>query len=106
MVVLNSVNPCDGGSDETVGPVVRAWSAVLMASIARAAEPVPVLILDGESGGPYHDWPRVTAVLERILGEVGLLMVSIATAPPAGGDFAAFSPTFSRTRRRAELRRA
>ena len=66
-----------------------------MASIARAAEPVPVLILDGESGGPYHDWPRVTAVLERILGEVGLLKISIATAPPAGGDFAAFSPTFS-----------
>jgi hypothetical protein len=62
---------------------------------ARAAEPIPVLILDGESGGPYHDWPRVTAVLERILGEVGLFDVSVATAPPAGGDFAAFAPEFS-----------
>jgi len=67
----------------------------LGAAGARAAEPIPVLILDGESGGPYHDWPRVTAVLERILGEDGLFDVSVATAPPAGGDFAAFAPSFS-----------
>jgi type 1 glutamine amidotransferase len=54
-----------------------------------------VLILDGESGGPYHDWPRVTAVLERILSEVELFDVSIATAPPAGDDFATFTPKLS-----------
>jgi hypothetical protein len=53
-----------------------------------------VLILDGESGGPYHDWPRVTAVLERVLGEAGLFEVSVATAPPAGGDFETFAPDF------------
>jgi hypothetical protein len=64
------------------------------ASTVRAAEPIPVMILDGESGGPYHDWPRVTAVLERILGEVGLFTVEAVTAPPAGGDFAAFAPSF------------
>lgn len=62
---------------------------------ARAAEPVPVLLLDGESGGPYHDWLRVTAVLARILDEDGLFAVSVATAPPAGGDFAAFAPNFA-----------
>jgi type 1 glutamine amidotransferase len=62
---------------------------------ARAAEPLPVLILDGESGGPYHDWPRVTAVLERILGDVPLFAVGVVTAPPAGGDFTAFVPEFS-----------
>jgi type 1 glutamine amidotransferase len=62
---------------------------------ALAAEPLPVMILDGESGGPYHDWPRVTAVLERILGEVGLFDVTAITAPPAGSDFAAFAPNFS-----------
>jgi hypothetical protein len=54
-----------------------------------------VLILDGESGGPYHDWPRVTAVLERILAEGELFDVSVATAPPAGADFATFTPDFS-----------
>ena len=30
------------------------------------------MILDGESGGPYHDWPRVTTVLKRMLDETGL----------------------------------
>jgi type 1 glutamine amidotransferase len=72
-----------------------ASSALFVALAARAAEPIPVLILDGESGGPYHDWPRVTAVLERILGEVGLFEVSVATAPPAGADFTAFAPDFT-----------
>jgi type 1 glutamine amidotransferase len=71
-----------------------ALSAVFAGFAARAAEPLSVLILDGESGGPYHDWPRVTAVLERILAEVGLFEVSVATAPPAG-DFAGFAPNFS-----------
>jgi type 1 glutamine amidotransferase len=75
-----------------------ATSAALVAVAARAAEPLPVLILDGESGGPYHDWPRVTAVLERILDEAALFDVSVATAPPAGGDFAAFAPEFSEYR--------
>jgi hypothetical protein len=69
-------------------------SASIGALAARAAEPLPVLILDGESGGPYHDWPRVTAVLERVLGEAGLFAVSVATAPPAGGDFETFAPDF------------
>lgn len=69
--------------------------AVLTGCTARAAAPISVLILDGESGGPYHDWPQVTIALQRILGEVGLFAVSVATAPPAGGDFGAFAPKFS-----------
>ena len=73
-------------------------SIALVAFGARAAEPIPVLILDGESGGPYHDWPRVTAVLERVLGEVDLFDVSVVTAPPAGGDFAKFTPNFAADR--------
>jgi type 1 glutamine amidotransferase len=72
-----------------------AFCACFGALVARAAEPIPVLILDGESGGPYHDWPRVTAVLERVLGEVALFEVSVATAPPAGGDFTKFAPNFA-----------
>jgi type 1 glutamine amidotransferase len=61
---------------------------------ARAQEPIRVMILDGESGGPYHDWPKVTAMLEDILGEVGLFEISVVTAPPAGGDFTSFAPNF------------
>ena len=74
---------------------VVAAVAMLVGSAIRAAAPIPVLILDGESGGPYHDWPRVTIALQRMLGEVGLFEVRVATAPAAGGDFAAFSPNFS-----------
>lgn len=69
--------------------------ATLIGSSARAAQPIPVLILDGESGGPYHDWPTVTIALERMLREVGLFDVHTATAPPAGGDFTTFAPNFS-----------
>ncbi len=69
--------------------------AALIGCTARAASPIAVLILDGESGGPYHDWPKVTAALERMLGEGGLFEVHVATAPPAGGDFGAFAPNFS-----------
>ena len=72
-----------------------AAAAVLIGVTARGAEPIPVLILEGESGGPYHDWPKVTAVLEHVLGEVGLFEVSVATTPPAGGDFGAFAPDFA-----------
>jgi type 1 glutamine amidotransferase len=72
-----------------------AFVAVSTAFAAAAAEPIPVLILDGESGGPYHDWRKVTDVLEFVLDEVGLFEVSVATAPPAGGNFDEFAPDFS-----------
>jgi type 1 glutamine amidotransferase len=72
---------------------------VLAAALApRAAAPIPVMILDGESGGPYHDWARVTALLERVLDETGLFEVEIVTAPAAGGAFGAFAPDFGRHR--------
>jgi type 1 glutamine amidotransferase len=69
--------------------------AALPASTARAADLVRVMLLDGESGGPYHDWPRVTSVLKKILDETKLFDVEIVTAPPAGADFAGFAPDFA-----------
>lgn len=69
---------------------------VLLAFTSRAAAPIAVMILDGESGGPYHDWQHVTPVLKKILDETGLFATTVVTAPPAGGDFAAFMPEFSR----------
>ncbi len=62
----------------------------------RAAAPIPVAILDGESGGPYHDWRHVTPVLKKMLDEIGLFTVTVVTAPPPGGDFSVFKPDFSR----------
>src|SRR5690242_11307230 len=37
---------------------------VLMAVSALAAAPIRVMILDGQSGGPYHDWRKTTPVLK------------------------------------------
>lgn len=71
--------------------IAGALSAV---STAQAAHPISVMILDGESGGPYHDWPRVTAALEQILDEAGLFDVTVVTAPPPNGDFGHFMPPF------------
>ena len=64
----------------------------------RGAAPIRVMILDGESGGPYHRWQVVTSVLQAELSETGLFAVEVVTAPPAGGDFANFNPDFSNYR--------
>lgn len=76
------------------------WLSVLaLAALpGRAAAQIPVMILDGESAGPYHDWPRVTAALRKMLEETGLFSVTVITAPPAAGDFGSFDPDFARYR--------
>ena len=44
-----------------LGLFAAAWAA-------HAAAPIPVMLLDGESGGRYHDWEHVTPVLKKIDG--------------------------------------
>jgi type 1 glutamine amidotransferase len=74
-----------------------ALGAVMVTGLASpAAAQIPVMILDGESGGPYHDWRGVTPALKRMLDETGLFAVTVVTAPPAGADFGAFAPEFAR----------
>jgi len=71
--------------------------ALLFAAlVSRAATPIRVMILDGESGGPYHQWQIVTPVLKKELDETGLFQVDVVTAPPAGGNFSAFNPDFEK----------
>ena len=71
--------------------------AVLVAALmARAAAPIHVMILDGESGGSYHQWQTVTPVLKKELDETGLFQVDVVTAPPAGGNFSNFNPDFGK----------
>jgi uncharacterized protein len=60
-----------------------------------AAPPIRIMLLDGESGGPYHKWQLTTPVLKKVLEETGLFQVEVVTAPPAGGDFTSFRPQFS-----------
>src|SRR4051795_4025040 len=61
----------------------------------RAAAPIAIMIVDGESGGPYHRWQVTTPVLKAILAETGLFTVDVATAPAATGELAGFNPAFA-----------
>jgi len=74
----------------------RMISIALAGSILFAAGPIHVMILDGESGGPYHQWQLVTTVLKKELDETGLFQVDVVTAPPAGGNFSGFKPDFGK----------
>ena len=58
------------------------------------ARAIRVMLLDGESGGPWHKWQLTTQALKRALDDAKLFAVTVVTAPPAGGDFGSFSPAF------------
>src|SRR5215472_13884892 len=71
--------------------------SLLLALLKPAAPPLQVLLIDGESGGPYHKWQLVTAVLKKQLEETGLFQVTVATATPQTAA-TEFKPDFSRYR--------
>jgi hypothetical protein len=73
-----------------------AAAACVIAPEARAAGPIQVMLLDGESAGTYHNWQVTTPVLKKELEETGLFHVDVVTAPPRGGDFTAFNPEFGK----------
>lgn len=62
---------------------------------AEGSAPIRVLLLDGQSGGPYHNWRLTTPVLKTELEETGLFHVTVVTAPPSDGDFTNFKPNFT-----------
>ncbi len=68
----------------------------IQTAAALAAPPIRVLILDGESGGTYHNWKAATPVLKAELDETGLFQTEVLTAPPAGGDFSQFHPDWAK----------
>jgi len=76
---------------------VLIGSSLLLAMLAPAAAPISVMLIDGESGGPYHKWQLVTPVLKKQLEETGLFQVTVATALPqsAAGEF---KPDFNKYR--------
>ena len=83
------------------------FGAVLCGVVLYAAAPNRIMLLDGESGGPYHKWQLTTPVLKKQLEETGLFQVDVVTAPPAGGDFQHLQARFQEVRgRRLQLRRA
>jgi hypothetical protein len=75
---------------------LTVWLLLTGARVARAAPAIRAMILDGESGGPYHAWQETTPYLKRMLEETGLFQVTVVTAPPAGGDFSNFKPDWDK----------
>ena len=69
---------------------------VLCTASAAAAEKIRVLLLDGESAGPYHNWQLTTPILKMELEESGILDVTVATAPVSTGNFSNFKPEFAK----------
>lgn len=66
-----------------------------MASTVPAAEPIRVLIVDGQNN---HDWERTTPYLKGMLEQTGRFQVYVATTPPRGGtaeQWNGFRPLFS-----------
>jgi len=72
------------------------WLLLTGVRVAGAAPAIRAMILDGESGGPYHAWQETTPYLKRMLEETGLFQVNVVTAPPAGGDFSNFKPDWDK----------
>lgn len=76
---------------------IMASGILLLPAIAAFAAPhIHVLLLDGESAAPYHNWKAVTPILKAELDETGLFDTDVITAPPAGGDFSQFHPEWSK----------
>jgi len=73
-----------------------ALGSVLLMAIGAMAAPIQVLLVDGASGGSFHNWKLTTPVLKAEMEETGLFQVTVATAPESGGDFSSFKPEFSR----------
>jgi uncharacterized protein len=71
-------------------------TAIRATHVPSNANPIRVLLLDGQSGGPYHAWQLTTAVLKKELEDAGLFNVTVATSPKFGEDFSAFKPEFSK----------
>src|SRR5258708_38389734 len=72
-------------------------SATFLGSLAlEGNSQVQVLLVDGQSGGPYHNWKLTTPILQKELEETGLFQVTVLTAPASDGDFGNFHPEFSK----------
>jgi type 1 glutamine amidotransferase len=61
----------------------------------QSRKPIRAMILDGESGGPYHAWRQITPFLKVQLEQTGLFQVEVVTAPPSATGFTGFEPNFS-----------
>src|SRR5689334_4253349 len=71
-------------------------AAVTCVPPASAAQPIKVMLLDGEQAGAYHAWQETTPYLKRMLADAGIFQVDVVTAPPRDGDFSTFKPDWNK----------
>jgi uncharacterized protein len=76
--------------------VVAAGAALYASPAPSQGQQIPVLLIDGQSGGPYHAWQLTTTVLKKELEDAGIFNVTVATSPKFGEDFSNFKPEFSK----------
>ena len=79
----------------TLTRTLMVAALAVMAGSAPAATPAKLMLLDGESGGPWHKWQLTTPVLKKALEETGLFQVDVVTAPGTTGELTAFAPSFA-----------
>src|SRR5271170_2304182 len=70
--------------------LLAALGVWCLASLALAADPIKVLIVDGQNN---HDWRATTPLLKKALEDAGLFQVDVATSPPQ--DTTGFKPDFA-----------
>ena len=73
---------------------MRFLLTIFIALQLQAATPIHVMLMDGESGGPYHKWQVTTPVLKKELEETGLFQVDVVTMP-AKPEFAKYQVVVS-----------
>jgi type 1 glutamine amidotransferase len=80
-------------------PSVLGVAAILVFSSHLSGNArIPVMLLDGESGGPYHKWPLTTAAMKKQLDETGLFELEVVTVPAQPADLTSFNPSFAKYR--------
>jgi type 1 glutamine amidotransferase len=75
---------------------IAGSTALFAAGTPSSGKPIRVLLVDGQSGGPYHVWPLTTSVMKKELEAAGVFSVTVATAPKFGEDFSSFKPEFEK----------
>jgi uncharacterized protein len=96
-LTLTSLQP---GKNRESNHSLRYWHRrISLAPSSRtpfsSEKSIPVLIVDGQSGGPYHVWRLNTSILQKELDETGLFRVTVAAAPEFPGNFSNFHPKFT-----------
>jgi hypothetical protein len=74
---------------------LMAAVTVAVTVVAQTPARTRVMLLDGESGGPYHKWQLTTPLIKRALEETGRFEVTVVTAPAATGVLTDFKPDFT-----------